>query len=121
MITIATRVDVMQRLGRAMADEARTRILLSLLDAPGYPAELAEELDLTRSNVSNHLACLRGCGIVATTHEGRRTRYEIADPHVAKAIQLLLDAVVTVDDDAQCQDEGCTLGCCAGRAQLVQA
>lgn len=118
MLTTAPRLDVMQRLGRAMADEVRSRILLSLLDEPGYPAELAERLGLTRSNVSNHLACLRGCGIVTTTPEGRRTRYDIADPHLTTAIRLLLDAVLTVDDGAQCQDVGCSLGCCTGHSQL---
>lgn len=99
-----------------MSDHARSRILLQLLDGPGYPAELAADLELTRTNVSNHLACLRGCGLVRTTTEGRRTRYDIADPHVATAIRLLLDAVVTVDDGAQCADAGCALGCCAGRS-----
>ena len=82
MLTLASRVDVMNRLGRAMADATRSRILLSLLDAPGYPAQLARDLNLTRTNVSNHLACLRGCGIVVAVPEGRRTRYEIADPHL---------------------------------------
>ncbi len=64
MLTIASRLDALNRIGRALADPTRARILLSLLDAPSYPAELAQSLDLTRSNVSNHLACLRDCGIV---------------------------------------------------------
>ena len=44
MLTIASRVDVMNRLGRAMADATRSRILLSLLAGPGYPAQLARDL-----------------------------------------------------------------------------
>ena len=64
MLTIVSRLNVMNRLGRAMADPTRSRILLSLLEAPGYPAQLARDLELTRSNVSNHLTCLRDCGIV---------------------------------------------------------
>ena len=34
MLTIASRIDVMNRLGRAMADPTRSRILLSLLERP---------------------------------------------------------------------------------------
>ena len=49
MLTKASRTDVMNRLGRAMADPTRSRILLSLLEGPGYPAQLSRELDLTRS------------------------------------------------------------------------
>lgn len=89
----------MNRLGRAMADPTRSRILLSLLDGPGYPAQLARDLDLTRTNVSNHLTCLRGCGIVVSEPEGRQTRYEIADPHLAAALVALVDVTLAVDEE----------------------
>lgn len=113
MLTIAPRVDVMNRLGRAMADGTRSRILLSLLEQPGYPAQLARDLELTRTNVSNHLACLRGCGIVVAVPEGRQTRYEIADGHLTKALTALVDVVLAVDDDAPCLDGTCEVpGCC---------
>jgi len=46
MLTIASRLDALNRIGRALADPTRARILLSLLDAPSYPAELAQSLDL---------------------------------------------------------------------------
>lgn len=107
MLTITNRIDVMNRLGRAMADPTRSRILLSLLDAPGHPAQLARDLELTRTNVSNHLACLRGCGLVVAEPEGRRTRYEIADPHLAVGIRSLLDVVLAIDEGAPCLDAGC--------------
>ena len=113
MLTIATRLDVMNRLGRAMADPTRSRILLSLLEGPGYPAELAQALGLSRSNVSNHLACLRDCGIATAVPEGRRTRYEIADAHLTRALTALVEVTLAVDASAPCLDPGCPVpGCC---------
>ncbi|MFJ3035410.1 ArsR/SmtB family transcription factor [Curtobacterium pusillum] len=114
MLTAAPRLDVMNRLGRALADPTRSRILLRLLGSPGYPAELADELGLTRANVSNHLACLRGCGIVATVPEGRRTRYEIADAHLTRALESLVDVVLAVDDGTGCTDDDCDVPLCCG-------
>lgn len=102
----------MNRLGRAMADPTRSRILLELLSGPGYPARLSESLELSRTNVSNHLACLRGCGVVVATPEGRHTRYEIADPHLTRAITLLVDAVVAYDDGVPCADADCDVPFC---------
>ncbi|MCO7204631.1 metalloregulator ArsR/SmtB family transcription factor [Microbacterium sp. CnD16-F] len=116
MLTLPSRLDVMNRLGRAMADPTRSRVLLSLLEAPGYPAELARELDLSRTNVSNHLACLRGCGLVVASPEGRRTRYEVADPHLAFGMRQLLEAVVAVDEGVACVEDGCV--CCAPGATV---
>lgn len=112
MLTIAARLDVMNRLGRAMADPTRSRILMMLLDGPSYPAVLARELELTRSNVSNHLTCLRDCGIVVAEPEGRATRYEIADPHLAGALNALVDVTLAVDENASCIDPACSLDCC---------
>ncbi|KUF06158.1 helix-turn-helix transcriptional regulator [Leucobacter sp. G161] len=113
MLTISSRLDAMHRLGRALADPTRSQILLALIERPGYPAELAAELGLTRTNVSNHLACLRGCGIVVAEPEGRKTRYEIADPHLTAALTALVDVTLAVDEGAPCIDPACQIpGCC---------
>lgn len=122
MLTIASRVNVMNRLGRAMADPTRSQILLSLLSRPGYPAQLARDLELTRTNVSNHLACLRGCGIVVAEPEGRQTRYEISDPHLAAALTALVDVTLAVDEHAPCIDPQCSIpGCCGPDAAATSA
>lgn len=113
MLTIATQLDVMNRLGRAMADPTRSRILMSLLERPGYPADLSRNLGLSRSNVSNHLACLRDCGIVVAEPEGRKTRYEVSDPHLARALTALIEVTLAIDENAECMDQGCPVpGCC---------
>lgn len=114
---IDSRLAVMNRLGRAMADSTRSRILLRLLARPAYPSAIAEELGLTKSNVSNHLGCLRDCGIVTTVNEGRRTRYEIAGGGLSEALEALLQLRLDADEDAPCLDPECS--CCDSRG--VQA
>ena len=61
---------------------------------------MADALGLTRANVSNHLSCLPGCGLVAAQPEGRRVRYELADRKFARALGDLLDLVLVVDPAA---------------------
>lgn len=51
-------------------------------------------------NLSNHLACLRGCGLVVAVPQGRRTRYELADGRLAHALDDLLGLVLVVDPAA---------------------
>lgn len=112
MLNSDPRLDVMHRLGRAMSDATRSRILLMLLDSPAYPADIASSLGLTRTNVSNHLTCLRGCGIVTGTPEGRRTRYEIADGHLTHALTALVDTTLAVDEAVPCPDPECVVAGC---------
>lgn len=93
------RVERLHRFGRALADPTRCRILLCLLHEPHYPTELADHLGLTKANVSNHLACLRDCGLVSAVQEGRRQRYELADARLVHALDDLagLAAAIAVD------------------------
>lgn len=96
----ATHAQVLARFGHALSDPTRARLLLALREAPGYPAELAELLGVSRQSLSNHLSCLRGCGLVVAAPEGRRTRYELADAALGHALGDLLGLVLAVDPTA---------------------
>ena len=101
---------VLARFGHALSDPTRARLLLALREAPGYPAELADLLGVSRQSLSNHLACLRGCGLVVAAPQGRRVRYELAEPALADALGDLLTVVLAVDP-ACCPDSD-TRQCC---------
>jgi len=92
-----THAPLLARFGHALSDPTRCRLLLSLRDGPGYPAELAQQLGVSKQSLSNHLACLRGCGLVVAAPEGRRVRYELADVRLGHALGDLLDVVLAVD------------------------
>jgi DNA-binding transcriptional ArsR family regulator len=102
-VETVTHGQVLARFGHALSDPTRARLLLALRDAPAHPAELADLLGVTRQNLSNHLACLRGCGLVVAVPEGRRTRYELADTRLRHALGDLLGLVLAVDP-AACPD-----------------
>ncbi|MFD4459745.1 ArsR/SmtB family transcription factor [Nocardia sp. NPDC058480] len=102
--------DALARFGHALSDPTRTQILLNLRQSPGYPSQLAERIGVTRQILSNHLACLRGCGLVVAVPEGRRSRYELADARIGAALDDLLGLVLAVDP-ACCPDAD-TDGCC---------
>lgn len=97
---VAVDADALGRVGTALADPTRRRLLLELVAGPAFPSELADRLELTRGNVSNHLACLRGCGLVSTEPVGRRVRYELADARLAGALAELASLVLVVNENA---------------------
>ena len=107
-------LDVLTRVGRALADPSRARIMLSLLEGPAYPAELAVRWGQSPSNISNHLACLRGCGLVTAARDGRRVRYQLADPALSRALADLVDLVLKVDRSAACEPVGAAAEACCG-------
>lgn len=102
--------DALARFGYALSDATRTQILLSLRAGPGYPSELADQIGVSRQILSNHLACLRGCGLVVSIPEGRRSRYELSDPRIGRALDDLIGLVLAVDPS--CCPDAKAEGCC---------
>lgn len=111
VFTVAPDIEVLARFGRALADPIRCRILIALREAPAYPADLADLLGVSRTRLSNHLACLRDCGLVVALPDGRRTRYELADERLGHALDDLRTAVIAVAADRTCVDAD-QKGCC---------
>lgn len=58
------------------------RILELLADADRTVAELAEQLDVPRSRLGNHLASGLHCGVWASQRQGRHVRYFLTDRSV---------------------------------------
>lgn len=98
---LETTAGAMARFGHALSDPTRARILTGLADGARYPSELAEDLNVSRPSLSNHLACLRGCGLVVATAEGRRVRYELADSRIKDALDHIRALVLIADPDCQ--------------------
>lgn len=101
-----THTGALARLGYALSDETRARVLLALREASASPSELAVAIGVSRQVMSNQLACLRGCGLVVSVPDGRRARYRLADPHLAPALDELVKLVVAVDPRC-CADDEC--------------
>ena len=104
-----THTAALARLGHALSDPTRVGILLALREAPAYPSDLADALGVSRQVMSNQLACLRGCGLVTASPEGRRSEYRLTDPHLALALREMLDVVLVVEPGC-CDGESCTCG-----------
>lgn len=82
--------DVVARAAGLMADPARARILLTLLDGSMRPAgELAFAANISAQSASAHLARLVEGGLLALQPQGRHRYFRISGPEVASAVESL--------------------------------
>lgn len=81
-------VALKAKLFRGFADPSRLSILQGLLDGPRAVGELVQVTGLTQPNVSNHLACLKDCGLVAGERRGRRVVYRLTHARVVAVLAL---------------------------------
>jgi DNA-binding transcriptional ArsR family regulator len=81
--------DLVAKYFRGLGDPTRVRIL-ELLDEHGELSvgDLVDRLEQSQPKVSNHLACLRWCGFVATRRQHPAVYYRIADDRVVELVRL---------------------------------
>jgi len=80
---------------RSLGDPARLAIVRRLAGGTARVTDLTGELGLAQSTVSQHLACLRDCGLVSVRAAGRASVYSLAQPallEVLAAAEEVLDA-----------------------------
>ena len=90
MITISapSKSDLQAKLFRGFGDPSRLGILDALRDGPLTVGEIVEATGLSQPNVSNHLGCLRDCGLVVAEQEGRYVTYHLSDDRVGELLSL---------------------------------
>lgn len=77
------------RVCKAIADPKRLLIINELRDRELSVGELCEALDISQSNVSQHLAILRERGVVSSRRQGTSVYYSLRGSKVLQAVDLL--------------------------------
>lgn len=85
--TTQAAVELKAKLFRGFADPSRLTIVEALRNGPMTVTEVVEATGLTQSNTSNHLSCLRDCGLLSRQQEGRYVRYQLSDERVAGLLE----------------------------------
>ncbi len=84
----ATSLTIKAKLFRGFGDPSRLGILDALRNGPLNVNEIVRATGLSQSNVSNHLSCLRDCGLVAAEQAGRHVTYQLSDDRVGELIEM---------------------------------
>lgn len=74
---------------KSLGNAQRLRILCLIMEQERPVGELAEQIGLTQSAVSQHLARMRQEGLIKSRRAGQTIFYELADKNVARMIKLL--------------------------------
>ncbi|HTX69293.1 MAG TPA: metalloregulator ArsR/SmtB family transcription factor [Thermoleophilia bacterium] len=73
----------------ALANPTRHELMHHLCDRARTPSELAELLEVSRPNVSQHLAILQRDGLVHRYREDGRVLWKVVNPRLREACELI--------------------------------
>ncbi|MHB1526656.1 MAG: ArsR/SmtB family transcription factor [Candidatus Dormibacteria bacterium] len=78
---------------KALAHPVRLLVIDQLRDGPRSVGELATALNLSQSNLSQHLGILRAKRLVGHRREGSNVYYQLRDPRLLQAFDLLREVL----------------------------
>ena len=73
----------------ALSNPTRHELMHLLCRGARTPSELAEALEVSRPNVSQHLALLQREGLVKRSRQEGRVLWEVVDPRLSQACELI--------------------------------
>ncbi|BCY16644.1 MAG: helix-turn-helix transcriptional regulator [Anaerolineae bacterium] len=90
MLTVSNSegVQLQAKLFRGFGDPARLNILQTLRSGPKTVTEIVSATCMSQSNASNHLRCLRECGLVAAEQQGKYVHYRLSDDRVGDLLTM---------------------------------
>ena len=86
---MAAKADEAARMLRLLANPHRLQVLCLLVEGEMSVGAVQQQVALSQSALSQHLARLREEGLVETRREGTSIFYRIADPAVLQIMQVL--------------------------------
>ncbi|GAB2675907.1 ArsR/SmtB family transcription factor [Thalassiella azotivora] len=93
---------------RSLADPTRLAILRHLTLGEHRVVDLTEHLGMAQSTVSQHLACLRGCGLVTSRPRGRASLFSLTTEPELMGLLAAAERLLAATGDAvtACQLSG---------------
>lgn len=74
---------------KILAHAHRLRMVQMLLRGRYTVGELAQACDIPSHMASEHLRLMQRCGFLSSQKEGRKTYYQIAEPHLASIVACI--------------------------------
>ena len=109
-------LDIKVKFIKGFSDRTRLQILESIKHQEKTVLQIVDEIKGNQSNISQHLACLKGCGIVISRQEGKYIFYSLRDEQVRSMLDMF-DAVL---GDVEQQVAACDKNeeCLCGKGEI---
>ena len=81
---------------QAMAHPLRLKILCLVGQGELMVQEIVEAVGTSQSNISQHLAVMRGRGLLASRRDANKVYYRVDDPRIIRMIAMMREVFCTL-------------------------
>ncbi|MEM5014530.1 metalloregulator ArsR/SmtB family transcription factor [Niallia taxi] len=95
-------LDMKVKLIHGFSNKTRIQILECLKNEEKTVSQIVDEIKGNQSNISQHLACLKGCGIIVGRNEGKYCFYSLRNQHIRDLLDKFDVVLNDVQNDVAC-------------------
>lgn len=95
-------IDLKIKLVHGFSNKVRLQILECIKEKEKTVSQIVEELKGNQSNISQHLACLKGCGIIVGRNEGKYCYYSLRNERIRELLEMFDTVLEDVHSDVAC-------------------
>lgn len=99
-------LDVKAKFIRGFSDKTRLQILECIKDREKPVSQIVDDIQGNQSNISQHLACLKGCGIIVGRQEGKYVYYSLSNEKIKDMLNMFDTVLSLVNDGVTKCDTG---------------
>lgn len=81
---------------KLFANGVRLQMLWEIGDGELTVTELSERLDVTVSNISQHLRMMRSLGVVRARRDGQRQYYRVTNPRFLEGVRVMHQGILEI-------------------------
>lgn len=94
-------MDAKVKLIHGFTHKIRLQILENIKDEEKTVSEIVDHLGASQSTISQHLACLRECGLIVRRQEGKYVYYTIKNEHIHHLLTIFDTLLAEVQTDIE--------------------
>lgn len=112
---IQNQLDVKAKFMRGFSDKTRLQILECIKDKEKTVSQIIDEIQGNQSNISQHLTCLKGCGIIVGRQEGKYVYYSLRNEQIKQFLGIMETVFMQVEEEVAACDKNDQVDCCTNK------
>ncbi|NQD65411.1 helix-turn-helix transcriptional regulator [Bacillus haikouensis] len=97
-----TDMDTKIKFLQGFANKMRIQILDCIKEEEKTVSEIIKDLDGSQSSISQHISCLKGCGLIVGRQEGKYIYYSLSNQKVRDLLTMFDEVLEEVQNDVAC-------------------
>jgi DNA-binding transcriptional ArsR family regulator len=95
-------MDMKIKFLQGFSHKVRIQILECIKDEEKTVSQIVTDLNVSQSSVSQHLACLKGCGLIVGRQDGKFIYYSLRNQQVRELLTMFDVVLEDVQNDIAC-------------------